>query len=57
MKTNYPNIEISKKQAQNIASAIFIDIVQYIKSHTVEYDEFLRDEEYLGQAGGEKYEL
>lgn len=42
--TDFSNIQISNEQAQQFARAIYTDVIDYVKNHQEEYNEFLTAE-------------
>lgn len=44
---NYFSFNISQKQAQDFAKAIFADILIYVETHQKEYEMFLQNENNL----------
>ncbi len=43
--TDITNIQISNEQAQQFARTIYTDVIEYIKNHKDEYENYSRQEE------------
>ena len=46
---DFTDFNISNKQAEEFAKAIFADIENYVNEHLEEFEEFLKEEERLAK--------